>query len=618
MEAFEVQRHQGPVPQVRPHVSPLTVSLFILVVEVCERFCYYTLQGTLRNFLMEVGPTDAQGKRGLSQGAATAISACFSMLAYLTCILGGWMSDNVLGRYRTILYFSAVYVIGAWIHAIAAWPSIMRTAASLPISLMGLSLFIAVGTGTIKPNVMSFGADQFDTTDSVQKAQQKQFFTIFYASINIGSFMAVGFTVNLATSGITKDSAGSGFFWAGLIAALSMLCANITFVAGVRFYKGRDKPQHAPMLQILSRRLTDAASRSVRGKIALLGWGLIPVSMAIVMVGSMATDFDPRLAKAMSWTGFAMSALSCAMLIAAHHQNDFIAPLPAQALQESDITASDVTEFLSCVPTMFCISVGFGIPYNAASNVYAAQACQMDVRLFGTQVNGGFFNLANAVAIVCMAPIVAVIMLRLEQALQRPVTLTEKATSAFAFVISANFSAVIIEFIRKEMSLGSSPNFVPCPQDRPENWQCTAGDVYLLSKCTPNGSIAMTNMSAMWMMIPQFLTGVGELLCNPVMYQFLYDEAPARLTSLAQALNLVCAGAISNAITAAFGALVPEDFNKGSLNYFYYASMAVAASFLAVYWVVKLPEKAPPEPTPPEEQRGLLVSTTTLESAKRA
>ena len=30
----------------------------------------------------------------------------------MSCILGGYLADNVLGRYKTILYFSLLYVAG--------------------------------------------------------------------------------------------------------------------------------------------------------------------------------------------------------------------------------------------------------------------------------------------------------------------------------------------------------------------------------------------------------------------------------------------------------------------------------------------------------------------------
>lgn len=96
----------------------------------------------------------------------------------------------------------------------------------------------------------------------------------------------------------------------------------------------------------------------------------------------------------------------------------------------------------------------------------------------------------------------------------------------------------------------------------------------------------MTNMSAMWTFIPMFLTGAGEILVNPVVYQYVFEHAPCRLRSIIQALNLVAAGAISNAITAALGPLIPQNFNEGSLVYYFYANIVLAVLLLVAYWTI--------------------------------
>lgn len=57
--------------------------------------------------------------------------------------------------------------------------------------LLFLSLgLIAVGTGGIKPNVGSFGADHFDETIEKEKKEKDSFFNWFYLSINIGSLVS--------------------------------------------------------------------------------------------------------------------------------------------------------------------------------------------------------------------------------------------------------------------------------------------------------------------------------------------------------------------------------------------------------------------------------------------
>merc|ERR1739848_478000 len=70
------------------------------------------------------------------------------------------------------------------------------------------------------------------------------------------------------------------------------------------------------------------------------------------------------------------------------------------------------------------------------------------------------------------------------------------------------------------------------------------------------------------------------------MYEFSYSEAPSALRSIMQALMLVTQGAVSNALTACLSPLVPEDFNKETLIWYFIANLAMTGFFLVVFWFV--------------------------------
>lgn len=62
------------------------------------------------------------------------------------------------------------------------------------VSFIGLFL-IALGTGGIKPCVAPFGAEQFQLPE--QEEKMKQYFSWFYASINLGATASTLLTPNL-------------------------------------------------------------------------------------------------------------------------------------------------------------------------------------------------------------------------------------------------------------------------------------------------------------------------------------------------------------------------------------------------------------------------------------
>ena len=102
--------------------------------------------------------------------------------------------------------------------------------------LLGLFLFVAVGSGGIKPNVVVLGADQFDPTVPIEKVQMDSYFNYFYWSINIGATFSFGFLAYLAVNGIGAIPKSHGFFASFVIPAVAMAAAILVFTMGLSKY----------------------------------------------------------------------------------------------------------------------------------------------------------------------------------------------------------------------------------------------------------------------------------------------------------------------------------------------------------------------------------------------
>jgi POT family len=134
----------------------LRVTSFIVVCELCERLAYYSVAGSLVLFL--------QRNLNMSNAAADQQYSLWSGVCYITPLLGGWAADAHLGRYRAILIFSCIYLVGLLLTAYGAIPNDNSAVSPAPLVLTGIYI-IAVGTGGIKPCVSTFGADQFDDSN---------------------------------------------------------------------------------------------------------------------------------------------------------------------------------------------------------------------------------------------------------------------------------------------------------------------------------------------------------------------------------------------------------------------------------------------------------------------
>jgi len=151
---------------------------FIIGNEACERFSFYGMRNILTVFLIDWLLRNQLPGQAEREAGAKAVFHLFVFGVYFTPLLGGFLADRFLGKYRTILFISLLYCAG---HAcLAAFPND-------PAGFYtGLAL-IALGSGGIKPCVSALVGDQFTAEN---KHLVNKVFAIFYWSINLGSFFA--------------------------------------------------------------------------------------------------------------------------------------------------------------------------------------------------------------------------------------------------------------------------------------------------------------------------------------------------------------------------------------------------------------------------------------------
>lgn len=143
---------------------------YIVWNEACERYSYYGMRSILVIFLVQY--------LLIEKTAATADYHFFISACYLFPLLGAYISDRFLGKYKTILSLSLVYCLGHLLLAVFEH--------SKPGFYTGLAL-IALGSGGIKPCVSAHVGDQFKPD---QKDLLKKVFDLFYWMINFGSFFS--------------------------------------------------------------------------------------------------------------------------------------------------------------------------------------------------------------------------------------------------------------------------------------------------------------------------------------------------------------------------------------------------------------------------------------------
>uniref|UniRef100_A0A1J3CK10 Protein NRT1/ PTR FAMILY 6.2 n=1 Tax=Noccaea caerulescens TaxID=107243 RepID=A0A1J3CK10_NOCCA len=222
----------------------ITAAL-ILGIEIVERLSTMGIAVNLVTYLMET--------MHLPSSTSANIVTDFMGTSFLLCLLGGFLADSFLGRYKTIAIFSSIQALGTGALAIATKLPELRpptchhgevctppTAFQMTILYISLYL-IALGTGGLKSSVSGFGSDQFDDNDPKEKAHMAFFFNRFFFFISMGTLMAVTVLVYM------QDEVGRS--WAYGICTVSMVTAIVVFLCGTKSYRYK-KSQGSPVVQI--------------------------------------------------------------------------------------------------------------------------------------------------------------------------------------------------------------------------------------------------------------------------------------------------------------------------------------------------------------------------------
>lgn len=153
------------------------------LTEMWERYSYYGMRALLTIFLTAELAT---GGFGLDRAESLKVYGIFTSLVYLTPILGGWFSDNILGQRKSILIGGLTMAIGQFMLASSASDFFFTGIEERKYFFyLGLGVLI-LGNGFFKPNISTIVGDLYDNDDPKKDGG----FTIFYMGINIGAFIS--------------------------------------------------------------------------------------------------------------------------------------------------------------------------------------------------------------------------------------------------------------------------------------------------------------------------------------------------------------------------------------------------------------------------------------------
>jgi dipeptide/tripeptide permease len=343
----------------------------------------------------------------------------------------------------------------------------------------------------------------------------------------------------------------------------------------------------------------------------VIGFLLLPVFFVVTLVANLMPSHDvdvlptdPCLQNAPSqaprrlsgggggagiWnnTALIIGSVAVILLVVANLNTKYIQDMPRGSRKKDGedgsnaFSAADCRQALSIVPLLIVINIGFNLAYNAMNNAFVSSACQMDTILGNEQLNGAFYNIADAIAIIVFTPLFEACLFPFIAYLKgSPVRTGQKIIAGLLIAALSNAAAAYLEIKRR-----AAPYL--CPTDLHANQT-----VSYFSKCAPGyddgiAGTRMKEMSAFWIFIPFTLIGIAEILVNPCLYCIAYEAAPVQMRSLVQAFQLFCMGCLSNAFTAAvMASTLPNNLDEGNLEYYYFINIVFAFISVGLYFVL--------------------------------
>nr|XP_023879773.1 protein NRT1/ PTR FAMILY 5.10-like isoform X2 [Quercus suber]POE76506.1 protein nrt1/ ptr family 5.10 [Quercus suber] len=528
-------------PVLRSNTGGWRSSYFIIGVEVAERFAYYGISANLITYL--TGP--------LGQSTATAAENVnvWSGTASLLPLLGAFLADSFLGRYRTIVVASLIYFLGLGLLTVSAMlPSLstpdyidankimLRSTCQLQVILFFLSLYIvAVGQGGHKPCVQAFGADQFDGLDPEECKAKSSFFNWWYFGICGGAAVT-----NLVTCYIQENlSWGLGFG----IPCILMIAALGVFLLGTRTYRYSVKgDEESPFLRI--------------GRVfvaAVKNWRTNPLPIIIE---------EEAHATLPHHSSEQFKFLNKALLS------------PDGSKEEGKVCSfSNIEEAktVRLVP-IWVTSLGYAVVYAQISTFFTKQGATMDRKIFpGFEIPAASLQFFVNLSIILVIPIYDRIFVPIARAFTRNpsgITMLQRIGIGMLFSAICVVVAALVEM--KRLKIAEEYELVDMP----------------------NVTIPMSA----WWLLPQYvLSGIADVFTVVGLQEFFYDQVPIELRSVGLALYLSIFG-VGNFLSSFLVSVIEEvtsrdgknswfadNLNRAHLDYFYWLLAGLSAIALAAY-----------------------------------
>ncbi|KAI3733596.1 hypothetical protein L6452_13040 [Arctium lappa] len=209
---------------------------YVLGMESFERLATIGLLANFTVFLMTVFH--------MTQVSSSYLINIWSGVGNFTPLVGAYISDAYVGKFRVIAFSSFVSLLGMMtMTLIVAIPTLhppsctpqqahlnqCQGPTTIHMAVLILALgFLSIGSGGIRPCSLPFGVDQFDPTTDEGRKGINSFFNWYYTTFTIILLIALTLVVYI------QDSVS--WVWGFAIPTILMVCSIVLYFVGTKLY----------------------------------------------------------------------------------------------------------------------------------------------------------------------------------------------------------------------------------------------------------------------------------------------------------------------------------------------------------------------------------------------
>ena len=457
-------------------------GLYLLfTTEMWERFSYYGMRALFTLYLTKALLFD--------KALASAIYGDYTGLVYLTPLIGGFVADRYWGNRKSIIVGGVLMAIGQLLMFTSGMFYTTPSSATA-IMLIGL-LALIVGNGFFKPNISTMVGQLYPQGDKRIDAA----FTIFYMGINLGAFIAP-----LACGAVGDTGDPADFKWGFLAACIGMILSLIIFISMKNKYivTPDGSPSGGVPEKVVPTIDEKAASDKVGNGRAYMWLGVL-VTLYVIFKGVVGFDI--------------IGSFIFACTVAA--PGYIITDPSLDKIERSRIWVIYIIAF-------FVIAFWAAFEQAGASLTFFAEE-QTDRNLFGWfDIPASAFQSVNPILIVALAPLFAMLWVRLGKKNQEPASPMKQSIGLFMVAVGY----VIIALVVKDLGPG-------------------------------------VKVSMVWLFSLYAIHTMGELCLSPIGLSMVVKLAPVRYSSLLMGVWFLST-ALANKVAGDLSGYYPEDVHKNS------------------------------------------------------